>query len=157
MIGTRRHLGAAVRMSIILLYGAIAFLVAERLGRTDPFQFPTLPDPTANPPGRSLRLKIDCSASRPVENWLIMVDGVPVDGAATTGHRWRGETDLAPRPDQRLTMDATPSPSSADSPLAVRLQVSANGENWEQTFWAPDELVESVPLDPLWKAWEVTP
>ena len=155
MTEEKRLLGAATRMGIVLIYGTIAFLVAHLLGQTGPDRPGTGPAVT-EATSEDKRLRFDLSASRQVEHWMVTVDGVKVMTGSVTEHRWSAEIDLAPLPDQRLVIDVTPSKSSG-SPLAVRLKISFDGNAWEQTYWAPDDLVESVSLDTLWKAWEVTP
>lgn len=157
MTETRRYLGSATRVSIVLVYGVVAFLIANHLGQTNPDRPGIVPAAAAEAPGEEIGLKLNLTASRPVENWSVTADGVEVKDGTISAHGWSAEIDLTPLPDQRLIIDVTPSDSQVDSPLAVHLKVSFNGRTWEQTFWAPDELVESVSLEPLWMTWEVAP
>lgn len=157
MTESRRYLGSATRVSIILVYGAIAFLIASHLGQTNPDRSDIVPISVAETPGKGVRLKVNLEASRPVENWSVTADGVMVVDGTVTAHGWSAEIDLTPLPDQRLIIDVTPSESPIDSPLAIHLMISFEGKSWEQTFWSADDLVESVSLEPLWKSWEVAP
>ena len=157
MIETRRYLGSATRVSIVLVYGAMTFLIADHLGRTNPDRPGIIPAYPTKDPGGEIRLKLDLTASRPVELWSVSAEGVTVTGGSVTAHGWSAEFGLAPRSDQRLIIDVTPSESPVDSPLAVHLRVSSDDKTWEQTFWASDELVESVALETVWKTWGVAP
>ena len=157
MTESRRYLGSATRVSIVLVYGAIAFLIANHLGQTNPDRPGFMPASATEIPGDQTRLYLNLEASRPVESWSVTVDGVMVKHDTITAHKWSAEINLAPLPDQRLIIDVTPSESPDESSLAIHLMISFDGSTWEQTFWAPDDLVESVSLDPLWTNWGVTP
>ena len=157
MTESRRYLGSATRVSIILVYGAVVFLIASHLGQTNPDRPGIVPTSVADTPGKEIRLKLSLEASRPIESWSVAADDVRVVDGTVTAHGWSAEIDLTPLPDQRLVIDVTPSGSPAESPLAIRLMISFDGKSWEQTFWAADDLVESVSLEPLWKLWEVAP
>ena len=148
-------MGSATRASIVLVYGAIAFLIANHLGQTNPDRSGIMPPPTTEIPGEEIRLHLNLEASRPVESWSVTVDGVMAKHDTITEHGWSAEINLAPLPDQRLIIDVTPSESPDESPLAIHLMISFDGSAWEQTFWSPDDLVESVSLDPLWTNWGV--
>jgi hypothetical protein len=157
MIKQGNYLGSAARVSLILIYGALAFLIADHLGQTVPDRPGVLPASATEDSGQEIRIKFNLSASRPIEIWSVVIDGAEIGGDSMTEHGWSAEIDLKARPDQRLVIDVIPSESLTDSPLAVHLKASSNNRSWEQTFWAPDELVESVALEPLWEAWEVAP
>ncbi len=157
MTESRRYLGSATRVSIVLVYGAIAFLIANHLGQTNPDRPELMPASANESAGEEIRLKLNLEASRPVERWSVTADGVAVKNGTTTAHGWSAEIDLEPLPDQRLIIDVTPSESPVESPLAIHLTISFGRRTWERTFWAPDDLVESVSLEPLWKDWEVAP
>jgi hypothetical protein len=157
MTESGRYLGSATRVSIVLFYGAIAFLIANHLGQTNPDRSDIMPASANQSTGEEIRLKLNLEASRPIERWSVTADGVTVKNGTITPHGWSAEIDLEPLPDQRLIIDVQPSESPSESPLAVHLTISFSGKTWEQTFWAPDDLVESVFLGPLWKDWEVAP
>jgi hypothetical protein len=157
MIKTRRYLGSVTRVSIILVYGATAFLVANHLGQTVPHRPGIGQSSATENPGEQIRLKLSLSSSRPVEIWSVKIDGRTIKEDSLTKHGWSAEIDLPVQTDQRMIIDVIPSQSLTESPLAVHLMVSSRDRTWEHTFWAADELVESVSLEPIWKAWEVTP
>jgi len=157
MIKAKRYLGSATRVSIILIYGAAAFLVANHLGQTVPDRPGIVRLSGTEDTGDEIRLKFSLSSSRPVESWSVMIDGRAVKEDSLTEHGWSAEFDHTAQTDQRLIIDVIPSRSSTESPLAVHLMISSGDRTWEHTFWAPNELVESVSLESLWKAWEVTP
>ncbi|RKX28495.1 MAG: hypothetical protein DRP71_17310, partial [Verrucomicrobia bacterium] len=116
MTETGRYLGSVTRVGIVLVYGAIAFLIANHLGQTNPDRPGTVPASATEVPGEEISLKLNLTASRPVENWSVTVDGVIFKDGTLTAHGWSADIDLTPLPDQRLIIDVTPSESKVDSP-----------------------------------------
>ncbi len=58
MTESRRYLGSATRVSIVLVYGAIAFLIANHLGQTNPDRPELMPASANESAGEEIRHRV---------------------------------------------------------------------------------------------------
>ena len=147
MTTAHRTLGITGRIAVVALYGIAAFFVANRFGKNAPHPTPSIP--TVSEPSQSeiAHLKIDLLASRPVTTWGIRIEGIALAPSATSALSWSGEF-AGPLPvDSRLVLAIEPTPTDAETPLAVRLRIQGETAKFDRTFWSDSDLVEAIPLE----------
>lgn len=146
MKGSRKS-APLIRLGFVVTYAVAAFLLAHLVSgqRTRVTVGP--PAAPAASVGQNVLLKIDLKASRPIADWGIALDRIPLENSSLSALAWSTRVPVAIHEGSRLLLDLTPVDSETESPLALRIDISASTGSMSQTLWAPGELVEAVSLD----------
>lgn len=138
-----------LRLGLVVVYAATAFLLAQLVSGERSTATIEETESTELPKGRSVELRIDLQASRSIAEWVITLDGIPLDASSCNNLSGSILASVEIREGSRLMLDLIPNELDSDAPLALRVELSTTTDTLSQTFWSASEMVEALSLDAL--------